>query len=100
MKQLWRNILISALTFAAIHLPAAIPAQTTLAIRGGLSRATLSGVPTEGVPESALKARTGISLGAFSDDPGSGKPRPSTRRRVRAERVPCRNTGFGRESLN
>ena len=69
MKQLWRNILISALTLAAINLPAAIPAQTTLAIRGGLSRATMSDVPTEGVPESALKARTGLSLGASATFP-------------------------------
>ena len=69
MKQLWRNILISALTFAAFDLPADIPAQTTLAIRGGLSRATLSGVPTEGVPESALKARTGLSVGASATIP-------------------------------
>ncbi|MDE3258589.1 MAG: outer membrane beta-barrel protein [Gemmatimonadota bacterium] len=69
MKQVSRNILISALTLAAINLPAATPAQTTLAIRGGLSRATLSGVPTEGVPESALKARTGLSVGASATIP-------------------------------
>ena len=69
MKQLWRSIFISALTLTAINLPAAIPAQTTLAIRGGLSRATLSGVPTEGVPESGLKARTGLSLGASATFP-------------------------------
>ena len=69
MKQLWRSILISALTFAAINVPAAISAQTTLVIRGGLSRATMSGVPTYGLPESALKARTGLSLGASATIP-------------------------------
>ena len=67
MKQLWRSILTSALTFAAINLPAAMPAQTTLAIQGGLSRATLSAI--EDADASALKARMGLALGASATVP-------------------------------
>ena len=67
MKHLPKYIVAIVIALAAVNLPAPIHGQTTIAIRGGLSRSTMSGV--EGVDESALKARTGLSLGASATIP-------------------------------
>ncbi|MDE3258696.1 MAG: porin family protein [Gemmatimonadota bacterium] len=69
MRRSSKNTIISAVALAATCVPATTFGQTTLTIRGGMSRATLSGVLTEGVPESALKARTGLSVGASATIP-------------------------------
>ncbi len=67
MKHLPKYIVVSFIALTTVNFPAPVPGQTTLAIRGGLSRATMSGV--EDVDESALKARTGLSLGASATIP-------------------------------
>ena len=67
MKHLPKYIVAIVIALAAVNLPAPIHGQTTIAIRGGLSRATLSGV--ESVDESALKARTGLAIGASATIP-------------------------------
>ena len=67
MNHLSRYIIASVIALTTINFPAPVPAQTTLAIRGGLSRATMSGI--EDLEESALKARTGLSIGASATIP-------------------------------
>ena len=67
MKHVPKYIIASIIALTTVNFPAPVPGQTTLAIRGGLSRATVSGF--EGVDESALKARTGLSLGASATVP-------------------------------
>ncbi|MDE2997515.1 MAG: outer membrane beta-barrel protein [Gemmatimonadota bacterium] len=67
MKYLPKTIIAGIIALATTNLAAPVPAQTTLAIRGGLSRATTSAI--EDVPESALKARMGLALGASATVP-------------------------------
>lgn len=68
MKRLQQVIVLtSVFIFAALHSPVSIFAQTTVAIRGGVSRATMSGVPVEGA--ASLDPRIGLSLGASATIP-------------------------------
>ncbi len=67
MIHLPKYIIASVIALTTVNFPAPVPGQTTLAIRGGLSRATMSGI--EDLGESALKARTGLSLGASATIP-------------------------------
>ncbi|MCE2438459.1 MAG: PorT family protein [Candidatus Latescibacteria bacterium] len=67
MNHLSRYIIASVIALTTINFPAPVPAQTTLAIRGGLSRATMSGI--EDLEDTALKARTGLSIGASATIP-------------------------------
>ncbi|MDE3258701.1 MAG: porin family protein [Gemmatimonadota bacterium] len=55
------NILISAVALLAMCVPSTANGQTTFTIRGGVSRATMSGFEEV---ESVVKARTGLALGA------------------------------------
>ena len=67
MKRLQQFIsLTSVFVLTALHNPVSISAQTTLAIRGGVSRATMSGLEEEGVD---LDPRIGLSLGASATIP-------------------------------
>ena len=69
MRHLLRNFIVpmSAMALVAMTFPAPIFGQTTLAIRGGMSRATISG--SEGDDELKEKARTGLTLGASATIP-------------------------------
>ena len=71
MKRLQQSIVLaSAFVLAAIYSPVSISAQTTVAVRGGVSRATMSGVPVEGA--ASLDPRIGLSLGASATIPMQG----------------------------
>ena len=67
MKHVPKYIIASIIALTTANFPAPVPAQTTLAIRGGMSRATLSAI--EDVDASALKARMGLALGASATIP-------------------------------
>ena len=68
MKRLQQFIVLtSVFVLAAVHNPVSIPAQTAISIRGGVSRATMSGVPVEGAVN--LDPRIGLSLGASATIP-------------------------------
>ena len=69
MRRKSRDFLIGAVTLAAMCIPVAISAQTTINVRGGLSRATLS---STSVVESMLSARMGLALGASATIPIQG----------------------------
>ena len=64
MKHLRRSIVIGIMALVAMNFPASIFGQTTLAIQGGLSRATVGGSDAENVD-----ARIGITLGASATIP-------------------------------
>ena len=66
MKHLPKYIVVSFIALTTVNFPAPVPGQTTLAIRGGLSRATMSGVDLAGAD---LDARIGLSLGASATIP-------------------------------
>ena len=66
MKHLPKYIVASVIALTTVNSPAPVPGQTTLAIRGGLSRATMSGVDLAGAD---LDARIGLSLGASATIP-------------------------------
>ena len=65
MKHLRKSIVISVIALVAMNFPIPIFGQTTLAIRGGMSRATMSG--SNGNEE--VDARTGIKVGASATIP-------------------------------
>ena len=68
MKHLRKSIVISVIALVVMNFPIPTFGQTTIAIRGGLSRANVGGasVTEEGV---ALDARTGIKFGASATIP-------------------------------
>ncbi len=73
MKHLQQFIvLMSIIVLAAMHYPIPTFGQTTIGIRGGMSRANVggAGVSEEGVD---LDARTGIKFGASATIPIQGK---------------------------
>ncbi len=72
MKHLRKSIVISVIALVVMNFPIPIFGQTTIAIRGGLSRANVggAGVSEEGVD---LDARTGIKFGASATIPIQGK---------------------------
>ena len=74
MKHLLRNFIVpmSAMALVAMNFPAPIFGQTTLAIRGGMSRATFSGSDDDisgSDDELKERARTGLTLGASATIP-------------------------------
>ena len=64
MKHLRTSIVIGIMTLAAMNFPTSIFGQTTIAIQGGLSRATVGGSDAENAD-----ARIGITLGASATIP-------------------------------
>ncbi len=64
MKHLRRSIVIGIIALVAMNFPTSIFGQTTLAIQGGLSRATVGGSDAENAD-----ARIGITLGASATIP-------------------------------
>ena len=67
MKHLQRFIvLMGVMALAALHNPIPIFGQTTIAIQGGLSRATVGGLD---VDERVIDARVGIKVGASATIP-------------------------------
>lgn len=70
MKCLHQFIVLTVVFIvAAIYNPVSILAQTTLAIRGGLSRATMSVVESDETEDDDLDRRIGLSLGASATIP-------------------------------
>ena len=65
MKHLRRSIVIGIMTLAAMNFPTSIFGQTTIAIQGGMSRASASG----NFDGPDVDARTGIKLGASATIP-------------------------------
>ena len=65
MKHLRKSIVISVLALVAMNFPTSIFGQTTLAIQGGMSRASASG----NFDGADVDARTGIKLGASATIP-------------------------------
>ena len=66
MKHVPRYIIASIIALTTVNFPAPVPGQTTLAIQGGLSRATVSGLD---LPGADLDARIGLSLSASATIP-------------------------------
>ena len=68
MKHLRKSIVISVMALVAMNFPTPIFGQTTLAIHGGMSRATIGGddASEEGVD---VDARSGIKVGASATIP-------------------------------
>ena len=64
MKNPSKNILISAVAFVTFCVPVTTFGQTTLDIRGGLSRATISGIDDQ-----VVKALMGLALGVSATMP-------------------------------
>ncbi len=64
MKHLRKSIVISVIALVAMNFPIPIFGQTTIAIQGGMSRATLGGSDVENAD-----ARIGITLGASATIP-------------------------------
>ena len=62
MKHMTQFVVISLTALAALSFPAPVPSQTTLAIHGGMNRATLSELEE-------VKAFKGITLGASATIP-------------------------------
>ena len=65
MKHLRKSIVISAIALVAMNFPTSIFGQTTIGIRGGMSRASASG----NIDGADVDARTGIKLGASATIP-------------------------------
>ena len=65
MQHLRRSIVIGTLALVALNFPAPIFGQTTIGIRGGMSRASASG----NFDGADVDARTGIKLGASATIP-------------------------------
>lgn len=68
MKHLSKSIVISVIVLVAMNFPAPIFGQTTIAIQGGLSRATVGGT-VGGSDIDNADARIGITLGASATIP-------------------------------
>ena len=68
MKHLRKSIVISVLALVAMNFPTPIFGQTTLAIQGGLSRATVGGT-VDGIDIDNVDALIGITLGASATIP-------------------------------
>ena len=66
MKYLSKSIVATGLVMAAASYPATLFGQTSLAVRGGMSRATVSSTTSV---ESFLSARMGLALGASATIP-------------------------------
>lgn len=68
MKHLRKSIVIGVIALVAMNFPTSIFGQTTIAIQGGLSRATIGGddASEEGVD---VDARSGIKVGASATIP-------------------------------
>ncbi len=65
MKHLRKSIVIGAMALVAMNFPTSIFGQTTIGIRGGMSRASASG----NFDGADVDARTGIKLGASATIP-------------------------------
>lgn len=68
MKHLRKSIVISVIALVAMNFPTSIFGQTTIGIRGGMSRATV-GVTVDGSDIDNVDARIGITLGASATIP-------------------------------
>lgn len=66
MKYLSKSIVATGLVMAAASYPATLFGQTSLAVRGGMSRATVSSTTSV---ESFLSARMGLALGVSATIP-------------------------------
>ncbi len=69
MKHLRKSIVIGAMALVAMNFPTSIFGQTTIGIRGGMSRASASG----NFDGADVDARTGIKLGASATIPIQNK---------------------------